>query len=143
MSVFTSAELEYLLSQRLGRLATVDAAGTLHVVPVGYRYNSEADAIDLGGTAFGRSKKYRDAARHGQVAFVVDDVPAPGRQRGVEIRGVVEVFTTGGDVAIRPGADPEFIRIAPRHIASWGLDTSPFEPRGRDVPETARPQAGR
>jgi len=133
MSVFTAAEREYLQSQRLGRLATVDATGALHVVPVGYRYNADHDSIDIGGGAFGQSKKYRDAARHGRVAFVVDDVPAPRQQRGVEVRGRVEAFTTGGEEAIRPGADPEFIRITAEHVASWGLDTSPFEPRGRDV----------
>ncbi len=39
MSSFTAAEIAYLQSQRLGRLATADLDGQPHVVPVGFRYN--------------------------------------------------------------------------------------------------------
>ena len=49
MSKFTPAEIEYLQSQRLGRLATVNEKGDPHVVPVGFRYNPELDTIDIGG----------------------------------------------------------------------------------------------
>ena len=38
MSAFTDKEIEYLDEQRLGRLATVDAEGRPHVVPVAFRY---------------------------------------------------------------------------------------------------------
>src|SRR5215208_2424870 len=38
MSKFTDEEVAYLQGQRLGRLATVDAKGDLHVVPVGFRH---------------------------------------------------------------------------------------------------------
>jgi pyridoxamine 5'-phosphate oxidase-like protein len=37
---FTDTELEYLSSQRLGRLATAQPDGTLQVSPVGFRHNS-------------------------------------------------------------------------------------------------------
>lgn len=87
MSVSTPAEIEYLRSQRLGRLATVNAAGEPHVVPVAFRYNAELDTIDIGGQTLGRSKKFRDVARDGRVAFVVDDVLPPWQARGVEVRG--------------------------------------------------------
>jgi len=132
ISVFTDAELAYLTAMRLGRLATVDATGAPHVVPVGFHYNAELDAIDVTGWGLGHSKKYRDAQATGRVAFVVDDAPGPGAQRGVEIRGAAEIWAVGGSL-IRPGADPEFIRIIPARVISWGLDTGPFEPRGRDV----------
>ena len=49
MSHFTPAEIEYIKSQRLGRLATVNSTGEPHVVPVGFRYNAELDTIDIGG----------------------------------------------------------------------------------------------
>lgn len=38
MSRFTPEEIEYLQNQRLGRLATTNGKGDLHVVPVGFRY---------------------------------------------------------------------------------------------------------
>ena len=92
MSHFTPAEIEYLKSQRLGRLATVNSKGEPHVVPVSFRYNAELDTIDIGGRNMAPTKKYRDAARQGKVAFVVDDVLPPWQPRGIEIRGRAEVF---------------------------------------------------
>jgi hypothetical protein len=49
MSVFSDAELTYLAKGKLGRLATIDGAGMPHVVPLGWRYNPELDAIDISG----------------------------------------------------------------------------------------------
>src|SRR5205809_6736659 len=88
-SVFTPAEIAYLQSQRLGRLATVGPDGQPHVVPVGFRYNPELDTIDVGGHGFAKRKKFRDVSRNPRVAFVVDDVPSvdPWRARGIGIRG--------------------------------------------------------
>jgi len=64
MSVFTEAELRYLTGgQQLGRIATVGADGTPHVVPVGWIYNAASDTIDVGGHELERSKKFRDVAR--------------------------------------------------------------------------------
>jgi pyridoxamine 5'-phosphate oxidase family protein len=67
VSVFTDAELRYLTGGRqLGRLATVRADGTPHVVPVGWIYNAARDAIEIGGIELERSKKFRDIARTGR-----------------------------------------------------------------------------
>src|SRR3954447_11141708 len=82
MSAFTEKEIAYLGEQRLGRLATVDAEGRPHVVPVAFRYNAELDAVDIGGHNFARSKKYRDAEKTGKAAFVVDNVLPPWRGAG-------------------------------------------------------------
>src|SRR2546428_13238087 len=115
MSVFTPKEIEYMASQRLGRLATVSATGEPHVVPVGFRYNAELDTIDIGGHGIGSSKKFRDIARNANVAFVVDDVLPPWRPRFIEIRGRAETLPEGGRT-VHPGFDPEMIRIFPRRI---------------------------
>src|ERR671927_719063 len=103
MSRFTPAEIAYLQSQRLGRLATVNQKGDLHVVPVGFRYNPEHDTIDLGGHNIVPTKKYRDALRHGRVAFVVDDVLPPWRPRLVEVRGTVQATQGGKEINERFG----------------------------------------
>jgi pyridoxamine 5'-phosphate oxidase family protein len=133
MSAFTPAEREYLLSQRLGRLATVNAAGEPHVVPIAFAYNAELDTIDIGGFGMGRSKKLRDARRNPLVAFVVDDVqPEPRLVRGVEVRGRAEVLDTGGK-ALGARCDDEFIRIWPARIVAWGIDTDPYHPNSRRV----------
>lgn len=49
MSVFSAQELDYLADRRLGRLATIDASGLPHVVPLGWSYNPALDTIDIGG----------------------------------------------------------------------------------------------
>jgi pyridoxamine 5'-phosphate oxidase family protein len=114
MSVFTEEELRYLAGGRqLGRLATVGRDGTPHVVPVAWIYNAVRETIDIGGSELERSKKFRDVARTGRAAIVVDDVEStdPWRPRGIEIRGRAEAI---------PLPTP-LIRIHPERIVSWGL----------------------
>ena len=115
MSVFREAELEYLTGGRqLGRLATVGADGTPHVVPVGWIYNAARVTIDISGIDLERSKKFRDIARSGRAAIVIDDLASvdPWRPRGVEVRG-------RGEAIALP---TPLIRIHPERIVSWGLE---------------------
>jgi pyridoxamine 5'-phosphate oxidase family protein len=121
MSAFSHAEIDYLGSQRLGRLATVGKDGVPHVVPVAFRYNSDADTIDIGGHDFAKRKKFRDVKRTGVAALVVDDVLPPWQPRAVEVRGEASTLETGGK-AIMEGFDDPIIRITPRRIVSWGLE---------------------
>ena len=132
MSVFTPGEIEYLASQRLGRLATVNARGEPHVVPVTFRYNPETETIDVGGHGIGRSKKYRDVARGSHAAFVVDDVLPPWQPRGIEVRGEAQALPEGGR-DVHADFDPELIRITPRRIVAWGIDTDTFRANSRSV----------
>ncbi len=123
---FTDAQLAYLASQRLGRLATVGPDGMPHVVPTSVRCNPEHGTIDVGGHDFASRKKYRDALRHPKIAFVVDDIASvtPWRVRGIEVRGEVQVLETGG-AGLGPGFAPQMFRITPQRIISWGLDDAP------------------
>ena len=132
MSNFTQTEIDYMQSQNLGRLATVNEAGQPHVAPVSFRYNAELDTIDIGGHNMGKSKKFRDAAKQGRVAFVIDDVLPPWQPRGIEIRGRAETHGTGGQ-AVNANFDAEIIRIHPTRIIGWGLDTDAFHPNSRSV----------
>ena len=45
MSAFTDAEIEFVNSQRLGRVATVGADGMPHVMPVAVFHDPDADAL--------------------------------------------------------------------------------------------------
>ncbi len=123
-TTFTDEEIAYLQSQGLCRLATVGPDGQPHVVPVAYRYNPEMRTVDVGGHyGFARRKKWRDVQGNPKVAIVVDDIASrnPWRVRGLEVRGEGELLQTGGEI-IRPGFDPEMIRIRPTHIVSWGIN---------------------
>jgi pyridoxamine 5'-phosphate oxidase family protein len=121
MSVFSDLEIAYMAGQRLGRLATVDAKGQPHVVPVTFRYNAELDTIDIGGHDFAKRKKFRDVKQTGVAAFVVDDVRPPWRPRFLEVRGRAETLPEGGR-DIMDQFDPEIIRIRPERVISWGLE---------------------
>jgi PPOX class F420-dependent enzyme/OxyR family protein len=79
---FSTGEIAYLDSQRLGRRATVGRDRTPQVVPVGFRFNRDLGTIDVGGHGMGGTKKFADVAREGRVAIVVDDVLPPWRPRG-------------------------------------------------------------
>src|SRR5438270_13862474 len=136
MSVFTSAEIAYLESQRLARIATAASNGQPHVVPVSFRYNADTDTIDVGGHGFAQRKKYRDVQANPRVAIVVDDLASidPWRPRMIEIRGEAEVLLTGGE-AFGRGFDPQMFRIRPRRIISIGLEgDGQFVRNARSVP---------
>ena len=140
MTTFTSAEIEFVNSQWLGRIATVGPDDMPHVVPVAVFYDPEAEALVVGANAqFGEtvmssSKKFRDARRRPNVAVVLDD-PGP---HILEVRGQAEAHTEGGaEVGRRLGAPFPFadawIRIRPRRIISMGLNGSRFESSARDI----------
>lgn len=114
MSAFSGAELAYLRAERrLARLATVGPDGTPHITPVGmWSVDPDTGVVEVTGHDFAATKKFRDVARTGRAAIVVDDVLPPFHPRGVEIRGRAEALS-----------DPEpRIRIHPERIVGWGLD---------------------
>lgn len=123
MSVFTGKELEYLAERRLGRIATVGPDGQPHVVPTGWRYNADHDAIDVGGLRMGQTKKVRDVRRTGRASIVIDDVLPPWQPRMIEVRGTAEVFESGGK-ALGENMDDTFVRIHPTRIISFGLEST-------------------
>jgi pyridoxamine 5'-phosphate oxidase family protein len=98
---FTEPELEFLRSQRIGRLATVGPSGWPHVVPVMFAFNdSGAFEFDVDGV------KLRNLAAEPRAAMVVD---ASGPKRGVAVQGRAELI------------GPERARLTGVRKFSWGL----------------------
>jgi pyridoxamine 5'-phosphate oxidase family protein len=114
---FTDAQVTYLNSQRLGRLATRRPDGTLQNNPVGFRFDEPTGTFEIGGFNMGNSRKYKNVEANGQVAFVVDDLETvdPWKPRMVEVRGTGEVI---------PADDPgkALIRIHPKRVISFGIE---------------------
>ncbi|PZG17244.1 PPOX class F420-dependent oxidoreductase [Nonomuraea aridisoli] len=119
---FTPAELDYLATQPLGRLATVAPDGQVQNNPTGFFVDAASGTITIGGHALGISKKFRNVQAGSTVSFVVDDLATvdPWAPRGIEIRGTAVALTDQEPPA--PFFSREIIRITPSRIVSWGLD---------------------
>ena len=129
---FTPAELDYLRSQPLGRLATVDADGSPQVNPVGFRVTSSGDVL-IGGYAMAKTRKYRNVAATGRAALVIDDLASrdPWTVRGIEVRGRAEA-TTVDDPPI-PGTTTEVIRLHADTVFTWGVEARDQRMTRRDA----------
>ena len=132
MSVFTDAELDYLAGQQLGRIATVGADGQPHVVPTSFRYNSEQDAIDVGGMRMSQTKTVRDVRRGGRASIVIDDVLPPWQPRMIEIRGTAEVLPAGGK-AFGKNFEDTIVRIRPTRVIAFGIESGDQGMNARSV----------
>jgi pyridoxamine 5'-phosphate oxidase family protein len=129
---FTPAEIEYLRSQPLGRLATVGADGVVQANPVGYRVRADGTIV-IGGRSLGTTRKYRNVAETGRAAIVIDDLVSrdPWTVRGIEVRGRAEA--TVADEAPLPGMTSDVIRIHPDTVFAWGIDPDAPRLTRRDV----------
>ena len=97
---FSAAELDFLHSQRLARLATVGPSGWPHVVPVMYQLTEAGDfEFDADGV------KLRNLMAEPRVALVVDGSP----KRGVAVQGRATVI------------GHERARLTPFKKFAWGL----------------------
>lgn len=123
MATLTRAQIDYLATQRLGRIATAGADHRPHVVPTSFRYNPDLQTIDVGGMHVATTKKYRDVKANGFAAIVVDDLVSvdPWQPRMLEIRGRAEAVSSGGS-RLGPGFGEAFIRIYPEKVNSYGID---------------------
>jgi pyridoxamine 5'-phosphate oxidase family protein len=123
MAELTDAQIDYLDSQKLGRIATTGADGRPHVVPSTFRYNPETNSIDVGGMRVAQTKKYRDVQANPAAAIVVDDLESvdPWKPRMLEVRGRAEAISEGGEV-LGGGFGAAFIRIHVEKVNAYGID---------------------
>ena len=121
--MFSESELEYLKSQRLARITTVDTDGQPTVDAVGF--SLDGDQILIGTHSPVLTRKYRNVLDgNTRVALIVDDLLStqPWRPRGVKIHGVAEVVERTGHFG--PGS---YLVITPTVSWSWGI-----EPQAQD-----------
>ncbi|MEB3069921.1 PPOX class F420-dependent oxidoreductase [[Mycobacterium] vasticus] len=120
---FTPAELDYLRDQQIGRLATLGPVGDPQIRPVGVHLGPDDATIDIVGHALSKTQKWRNVIRDPQVSFIVDTVISvqPPQARGIEIRGTGTVLPGAGST--EGGLSGDIIRITPRRIVAWGLDS--------------------
>jgi pyridoxamine 5'-phosphate oxidase family protein len=112
--VFNEQEIDFLDSQLLARVATVDGRGQPDVVPVGLHREGERFIIE--GHNLPATLKYKNIKRGNQrIALVIDDQPSvkPWVVRGIKLHGVAEIST---------GPSGELIRFTPERKWTWGLN---------------------
>lgn len=110
-SKFSPAEIAYLQSQPLARIATVAPDGQPDVAAVGYTFDGTHFLI--GGANPTKTLKYKNVQRGNPlVALTIDDLETvqPWKPRGIKIHGVAEALPDGN------------LRIRPVTYWSWGVD---------------------
>jgi pyridoxamine 5'-phosphate oxidase family protein len=132
--VFTQAEIDYLNSQPLARLATVGADGQPDVVPVAFEFDGEGFWIGGQATVVHTRKMRNVTAGRSQAAVVVDDLVSldPFVARGIRVYGIAGAPEERIGM-IGPGT---YTRITPTVSWSWNLDAEPAGERWYSVTRT-------
>jgi len=121
--VFSKAELDYLKTQRLARVASASTKGTPEVSPVGFEFDGKYFWIGSHSQSiFFGTRRYRNLTTgSGRVSLVVDDLVSvdPWRPRGIKVSGRAEVMDHSG--MFGPG---KYFRITPFVTTSWGVEPS-------------------
>jgi pyridoxamine 5'-phosphate oxidase family protein len=113
MSVFTDAEVAYLASQRMARLATASPSGQPDVAAVTFRLDGQT--IVTGGHDITKTVRYGYLQKNPRAVIVIDDLVSvdPWTPRGVKVRGSARLEEAAGGMRIR---------IVPEVVWSWGLN---------------------
>lgn len=121
-TMFSDAELGYLKSQRLARVATASRRGVPEVSPVRFEFDGRHFWIgSQRQELFPKTRRYRNVqAGNIRVALVVDDVAptSPGGPRGIKVSGTAELLEHDGSFG-----RGTYIRITPLVTASWGVES--------------------
>lgn len=130
--------LALLREGRVGRLATADAAGRPHVIPVCFAFDGGAlySAVDDKPKRTRALRRLRNVAANPRVALVVDEWHEDwSRLRWVMVEGRADVLQAGADfaraIALLRAKYPQYdamglsavegavIRIAPERVLHW------------------------
>lgn len=114
---FTPEEIDYMQTQPLARVASVDSEGQPDVVPVTFEF--DGTYINIGGYRPGTTRRHQNvSAGNRHVALVIDDLvsTAPWSPRFLRIYGNAEVMD---------GEQPH-LRVTPTISWSWNLSGEPL-----------------
>ena len=118
--MFSEAEIQYLKSQRLARLATVSSNGQPDVVPIAFQFDGKYFWIgSRSQDILFSTMKYKNVKTGNRlVSLAVDDIESldPWRPREIKIYGEADIMEHSG--MFGPG---KYLRIAPKISWSFGL----------------------
>jgi PPOX class probable F420-dependent enzyme len=141
--MLTDAVRAYLARARVARLATVDAQGQPHVIPIVFAFASTLlytplDAKPKSVADVRQLQRVHNLITHPQIAVIVDDYDENwSRLRWVQIRGLARLVENGeeqerGLQLLRAkylqyrtttplSDDSPVIIITPQHVGTWGF----------------------
>jgi pyridoxamine 5'-phosphate oxidase family protein len=121
--MFNEAELDYLKSQPVARIATATTKGRPNVATVGFEFDGKYFYVgSIQQEILHKSPKYRNIkSGNKQVALTIDDIVSvePWSVRGIRVNGVADIVVREGEF----GAG-DYVRIKPEVSWSWGISES-------------------
>ena len=120
--MFSEAEMTYLESQYLARLATVSNNGQPTVDAVGFEFDGAR--FYIGGINLPASRKYKNvAAGNHKVSLVIDDLASvqPWQPRQIKVHGLAEIVERVGRFGHK-----EYLAITPTVSWSFGVEGETF-----------------
>jgi pyridoxamine 5'-phosphate oxidase family protein len=120
-TLLSEAEVNYLKTQRLARIASASTNGVPEVSPVGFEYDGKyfwvgSHSQDI----FPRTRRYKNITKgNTNVSIVIDDLVSidPWRPRGIKVNGTAEVLEHNGIFG-----KGKYIRVSPKVSTSWGIE---------------------
>lgn len=116
--MFSEAELNYLKSQRLARLATVSPKGQPTADAVGFEFDGAR--FYIGGLNLPGTRKYKNViAGNTKVSLIIDDLESvqPWKPRQIKVHGLAEVVERDGQFGHK-----EYLAITPTVSWSFGIE---------------------
>lgn len=118
--MFSEAEIAYLKSQHLARLATVSNMGQPTADAVGFEFDGAR--FYIGGMALPASRKYKNvAAGNHKVSLIIDDLASvqPWKPRQIKVHGLADIVERDGRFGHK-----EYLAITPTVSWSFGLEAN-------------------
>ena len=129
--MFSEAEITYLKSQYLARLATVSSEGQPTVDAVGFEFDGAR--FYIGGIALPASRKYKNvAAGNHKVSLIIDDLESvqPWKPRQIKVHGLAEIMEWAGRFGQK-----EYLAITPTVSWSFGIEGENYLEDGEFAPK--------
>jgi len=119
--LLSQAEVDYLKTQRLARVASVSKKGVPEVSPVGFEFDGKYFWVGSHSQEiFPNTRRYKNiTSGNARVSIVIDDLVSvdPWKPRGIKVSGTAEVMEHNGIFG-----KGKYIRIAPKVSISWGIE---------------------
>lgn len=120
-TLLSKAEVSYLKTQRLARIASASPKGVPEVSPVGFEFDGRYFWVGSHSQEiFSKTRRYRNITGGStRVSIVVDDLESvdPWKPRGIKVSGTAEVMEHNGIFG-----SGRYIRITPKVSVSWGIE---------------------